>query len=48
MFHFAYRLAASGSAVWLLCDRARLEQAPPLLPYGVDRASEPLSRIQIK
>ena len=51
--HFAYQQAArlppdSTREVLLICQRAQLECALPLLPHGTDRMAPPLKHIKLK
>lgn len=48
LFHLAHACAARGNAVLLLCRRARLELAPPLLPEGVPHTAPAWGRVAIK
>lgn len=46
LFHYAYRLAAGDRSVLFICQKAKIEQLPPLLPPGVDGQDTAFSRIQ--
>jgi hypothetical protein len=48
LFHYAFQLACSGQEVVFICDRAQLDQAPPLLPFGVSQQHAAFSRIHFK
>jgi hypothetical protein len=48
LFQYAFQLACSGQEVVFICDRAQLDQAPPLLPFGVSQQHAAFSRIHFK
>ena len=48
LFSYAHSVAAAGGRVVFLCQRAKLEQAPPLLPAGVSRGDAAFERVDIK
>uniref|UniRef100_A0A383WEP4 Dolichol phosphate-mannose biosynthesis regulatory protein n=1 Tax=Tetradesmus obliquus TaxID=3088 RepID=A0A383WEP4_TETOB len=48
LFQYAFQLACSGQEVVFMCDRAQLDQAPPLLPFGASQQHAAFSRIHFK
>ena len=48
LFHLAYSLAASGKSVYLICQKAKLEQQPPLLPESISSKDPAFSRVHIR
>ena len=48
LFSYAYSVAVAGGRVLFLCQRAKFEQAPPLLPLGVSRGDAAFERVDIK
>ena len=48
LLHYAYRVALRGGSVLFLCQRAKIEQVPPLLPPGVDGQDGAFSRVHMR
>ncbi|CAK0754727.1 hypothetical protein CVIRNUC_002320 [Coccomyxa viridis] len=48
LFHYAFNLASSGKNVYIVCQKAKLEQQPPLLSEGVSSSDAAFSRIHIR
>ena len=48
LLHIAYSLAASGKSALIICQKAKLEQQPPLLPEGVSSKDIAFSRVYIR
>lgn len=48
LLHYAYKLALKGKRVLFICQKAKIEQVPPLLPPGVDGNDGALSKVHMR
>ncbi|CAL8466736.1 g6272 [Coccomyxa elongata] len=48
LLHYAYKLALKGKRVLFICQKAKIEQVPPLLPPGVDGNNGAFSNVHMR
>ncbi|BDA40978.1 hypothetical protein COCOBI_01-6330 [Coccomyxa sp. Obi] len=48
LLHYAYKLASKGKRVLFICQKAKIEQVPPLLPAGVEGNDGAFSNVHMR